>query len=335
MIKLLRLSRRALIVGAVFAATAMLAGMSPTAAAKSKLTVLFPTPHTTYGIPFYIAEDKGWFKDMDLEIEAINLTGSANALRTLVGGHADISTIGPSTTMLSILAGSGVKAIGSWQPRQDYQVIAAGKNTKLEDLVGKMFAGAGGPGMLNHMASMILKKYGLNSKVTHVSVGGHSDRVAAVIAGKVDYTMVNTLTATRASDHINLITPVTKELGKLGYNYLVIKGKDLDDPVKREALSKFMKASIMGARYAMEHPDEAAEAMHKRTPAIPLDLINKVVRELNALGVWGVNGGIPSEITDFTAATYLQYGVIKKAVFRDQVLDTSIIAPIIKEMGAY
>ena len=333
--KLLRTSRRALIVGAVFAAAGMLADVSPAAAGKSKIKVIFPTADTTYGVPFYIAEDKGWFKDLDLEIEILRMIGSGNALRALVAGEADISTIGPSTTMLSILAGSGVKAVGSWQPRQDYQVIAAGKNTKLEDLVGKNFAGAGGPGMLNHMASMILKKHGLNSKITHVSIGGHADRLAAVIAGKVDYSMVNTLTATKAGDHINLITPVTKELGKLGYNYLVIKGKDLDDPAKREALSKFMKGSIMGARYTIEHPDEAAAAMHKRTPDISLDLIKKVVRQLSAYGVWGVNGGIPIEITDFTAATYLEYGVIKKAISREQILDASIIEPIIKELGAY
>jgi len=335
--KLLRHSHRALILGATIVAAAMIVGVAPAQAAASKLKIIFPTPPTTYGIPYYIATDKGWFKDMDLELEDLHLIGDANSLRALVSGSGDVVLIGPSTTMLSIQGGSGVKVIGSWQPRVDYQLIGSQKKkiAKIEDLLGKKMAGGGGVSMLNHMTSMILKKHGLNSKVEFVPVGGHSARVAAVIAGKADYSLVNTLTASKAGEQINWITPVAKELGGLGYVYLAVAGKDLDDPAKREAFGKFMKGSIMGARYAIEHPDEAAAALHKRTPDIDLALIKKVVAQLNAIPVWGINGGIPNEVTDFTAEKYLEYGVLKKAISRDQVLDTSIVEPIIKELGTF
>ena len=56
---------------------------------------------------------------------------------------------------------------------------------------------------------------------------------------------------------------------------------------------------------------------------------------LNSIPVWGVNGGIPNEITEFTAEKYLEYGVLKKAISRDQVLDASIVDPIIKELGTF
>ena len=337
MSELLRLSRRALILGATIAAAAMIAGVTPAEAATSKLKIIFPTPPTTYGIPYYIAHDKGWFKDMDLELEDLHLIGDANSVRALVSGGGDVVLVGPSTTMLSIQGGSGIKAIGSWQPRVDYQLVGNRDMniTKIGDIVGKKMAGGGGVSMLNHMTSMILKKNGFDPKVEFVPVGGHADRLAAVIAGKGAYSLVNTLHATMAAEQINWITPVAKQLGGLGYVYLAVRGDDLKDPAKREAFAKFMKGSIMGARYAIQHPDEAAAALHKRTPDVDLGLVKKVVAVLNSIPVWGVNGGIPNEVTEFTSEKYLEYGVLKKAISRDQVLDTSIVEPIIKELGSF
>jgi len=335
--KSLLLPCRALFFGAVFAAAAVLAGATPADAAKSKIKLILSTAPTTYGIPYYLALDKGWFKDMDLEIESIYLTSSPNVIRAQISGTGDISLLAPSSTMLAILGGADLKVIGSWQPRVDYQVVSAknGNIKKIEDILGKTLAGGGGVGMINHMTTMILRNYGHDVRIKYLPVGGHSDRLAAVLTGKADFSLVNTLTASKASDQINWLTPVAKELGSLGYVYLAVLGENLKDPVKREALTKFMKGSIMGARYAIAHPDEAAEAMHKRTPDISLDLIKKVVGQLNAIPVWGVNGGIPTEVTDFTAAKYFEYGVLKKELATDRILDSSIVDAIVKEMGAY
>ena len=125
--KSLLASCRALFLAAAFAATAVLAGVAPAEAAASKLKILFGTPPTTYAIPYYLAIDKGWFKDMDLEVEDIHLIGSSNSLRALISGSGDVVLVGPSSTMLSIQGGSGVKVIGSWQPRVDYQLIGSRK----------------------------------------------------------------------------------------------------------------------------------------------------------------------------------------------------------------
>ena len=193
--KSLLASCRALFLAAAFAATAVLAGVAPAEAAASKLKILFGTPPTTYAIPYYLTIDKGWFKDMDLEVEDIHLIGSSNSLRALISGSGDVVLVGPSSTMLSIQGGSGVKVIGSWQPRVDYQLIGSRKMkvAKIEDIPGKTMAGGGGIGMLNHMTSMILKRNGLDPKVDFVAVGGHADRLAAVVAGKADYALVNTV----------------------------------------------------------------------------------------------------------------------------------------------
>ena len=329
-------TRRALLVGAGVTGAALLAGTAPVAA--ETVETLFPTPPTTFAIPHYVAIDKGYYAEQGLEVKDTHLLGDANSFRTLVSGTADVVLVGPSTTMLGVQKGAKVKVFASWQPRVDYQLITRADGPKMlgEELVGLKFASGGGISMLNHMTAMIMKKNGFDhTQNQHVPIGGHSDRLAAVIAGKAELSMVNTLTATRAGDQVNIVTPVAKELGGIGYVYLAAREDTLNDPERRAALKKYVKGFVQGARYAIEDPDYAAEALFKRSPETPIELIKKVVRKLNEIPVWGVNGGIPNEVTEFTAATYLEYKVIKEPMNPDDLLYRSIVEEVIAELGEW
>jgi NitT/TauT family transport system substrate-binding protein len=329
-------TRRALLVSAGVTAAALMAGTAPVAA--ESVETVFPTPPTTFAIPHYVAIDRGFYAEQGLEVKDTHLLGDANAFRTLVSGTGDVVLVGPSTTMLGMQKGAKVKVFASWQPRVDYQMITGADGPKMmgKDIVGLKFASGGGVSMLNHMTAMIMKKNGLDhTQNQHVPIGGHSDRLAAVIAGKAQLSLVNTLTATRAGDQINIVTPVAKELGGIGYVYLVAREKTLDDPERRAALKKYVKGFVLGARYAIQNPDYAAQALIKRAPENPLPLVQKVVRKLNEIPVWGVNGGIPDEVTEFTAKAYFEYKVIKEPMMLEDVLYKGIVNEVIAEIGMW
>ncbi|MDA0260833.1 MAG: ABC transporter substrate-binding protein [Proteobacteria bacterium] len=329
-------TRRTLLLGVGATAMAFMASAAPVAA--ESVETIYPTPPTTFAIPHYVAQDKGYFKEQGLTVVDTHLLGDANAFRALVSGAGDVVLVGPSTTMLGIQKGAKVRVFASWQPRVDYQMITRADGPKMlgPELVGLKFASGGGISMLNHMTAMILRKNGLDStKNQHVPIGGHSDRLAAVIAGKAQLSMVNTLTATRAGKQINIVTPVAKELGGIGYVYLAARQSTLNDPERRAALKKYVKGFIQGARYAIKDPDYAAASLVKRAPENPLALVKQVVRALNAIPVWGVNGGIPNEVTEFTAKTYLEYKVIKKPMAIDDILYKSIVSEVIAELGKW
>jgi ABC-type nitrate/sulfonate/bicarbonate transport system substrate-binding protein len=307
------------------------------ASAADTIRVLFPTPPQTLAIPHYVAIDKGFHQQVDLEARDIHLADDATALRALLAGNGDVAVVGNSTAMLGIIGGAKVKAIGSWQPRVDYQLITA-KNAPDKigpGLVGLKFAGAGGGNLLNVMFAMVLRKHGLPTKNETVAVGGHSDRLAALVSGKADVTLVNTLTATRAGNQVNVVTPIAKELGEIGYVYLVVNEKDLSNPARRAVLSKFMKASMLGARHAVGNAAEAAAALNKRVPELKIELITDIVRQLNQIPVWGVNGGAEPEITAFTAKGFYEYKEIGRPMKTEEILDRRVVEPILKEIGVW
>src|SRR5215470_20026242 len=174
------------------AAALLMTGAPPAVATKIKM--VFPGPHTTFSLPYLVAQKKGWMGG--LEVEDVHVTGDANAMRVVLSGNADIGLIGTLNVLASLHAGASIRAIHSWQPIGDYSlVLATGKGTKLADLAGKTFASSGPGGLPDQLPRLIMRKNGIDEQSARfVQVGGHAARLQAVIGGRADATLVNTVT---------------------------------------------------------------------------------------------------------------------------------------------
>src|SRR5262252_9216594 len=164
-------------------------------ARAAKIKMVFPGPATTFSLPYFVARKQGWLGD--LEVEDLHVTGDANAMRVLLSGNADIGLIGTLNVLASLHAGANIRAIHSWQPIGDYSlVLATGKGTSLADLAGKTFASSGPGGLPDQLPRLVMRKHGIDESTTRfVQVGGHAARLQAVIGGRADATLVNTVTA--------------------------------------------------------------------------------------------------------------------------------------------
>src|SRR5438034_3374216 len=131
------------------------------AATAGKIKMVFPGPVTTFSLPYLVAQKKGWLGD--LEVEDVHVTGDPNAMRVLLSGNADIGVIGTLNVFASIHSGASIRAIHSWQPIGDYSlVLATGKGTKLEDLVGKTFATSGPGALPDQLPRLVMRKHGID-----------------------------------------------------------------------------------------------------------------------------------------------------------------------------
>lgn len=327
------------------AALAMLVAFATDPAAaggKMKLTLVFPTDVTTFELPYFVAQDTGWFKKNNLEVKEIWMIGDANALRTVIAGDGDIAAIaaiGVPTLLNAVIGGAEVTGIGSWQPVVDYQIVGKkGVVEALSDLPGKILSSAGQKGLTTELPKMVLKKHGMDTdSVKFLQVGGHADRLRAVVAGKTQAAMINTLTATKGmlAGEVVILTALAKEFPGLGYVLSVARIKDLADPEKRKALEVFVEGSIYGARYIMENPDKAAEILHNRNQDLGLDLIKSVVLKLNEIGVWGVNGGANADVIGYTAKLSADLGMVDREVTVKEALDSSLAEKVLSKIGKY
>ncbi len=316
-------------------ALAALASLEPRAAGAAKIKMVFPGPVTTFSLPYLVAQKQGWMGD--LEVEDIHVTGDANAMRVLLSGNADIGLIGTLNVLASIHAGANIRAIHSWQPIGDYAlVLATGKGTALADLAGKTFASSGPGGLPDQLPRLIMRKYGIDeSTARFVQVGGHAARLQAVIGGRADATLVNTVTALRGvqDGKVTVLTRLSAEFPGLGYVWNVVRTDSLDK--LSAAFQTMTDIGIRGSRFVMEHPDEAAAILHEKLPELDVAFLKAVVRDLDGENLWGVDGGLDPAIEEFTAELNMKLGNLPIAAPAKDVLDPRFVDGALKKLGSY
>jgi ABC-type nitrate/sulfonate/bicarbonate transport system substrate-binding protein len=312
-------------------------GLNTNATAATKIKFVFAGPPTTFSLPLYVAQKKGYLGDID--VEEVNVTGDSNAMRALISGNADIGFIGMVNVLASIQAGAKVVAINSWQPIGDYSlVLAKGKGTAFSDLAGKTFATSGPGALPDQMVRLILKKYNVDdSTASFVQVGGHAARLQAVLAGRADAALVNTVTSLRSvqDGKVTVLTRLSKEFPGLGYCWNVVRTDELADPERSAALQTLTEASIRAVRDIIANPDEAAEIMHEHVPELDVDYLKAVMRDMNSEHLWGVDGGLDPKIEEFTADLNVKLGNLNAAPAQKDVLDTRYVEAALKKLGPY
>jgi NitT/TauT family transport system substrate-binding protein len=329
---------RAFAFAALSVALASMLNAGPASAQQPlKLKLVLPTAVTTFMLPYLVPQAQDWYKKNGLEVEETFVAGDSTALRTVLAGNGDLTIIGPLTLFEAVVGGAKAKSIGSWQPVVDYRIVAATSvGTSLKDLAGKTFASAGPSDMTTELPKMVLHKHGIDEKgLRFIQVGGHPARLQAVEAGKVDAALINTLTSVKGEldGKVNVVEKVTDDFPTFGYVSLTAKDSDLANPEKRKAFEIFLKGNIIGARYTLQHPDEAASILQKRAPDLNLDMIKRVVSELNGMKVWGYNGGNDADVLQFTSHVAHELKMIDREITLDEVMDNSIQDKVLAEVG--
>ncbi len=316
---------------------AALALLDARAAFAGKVKMVFPGPVTTFSLPYLVAQKKGWLGD--LEVEDVHVTGDANAMRVLLSGNADIGLIGTLNVLASIHAGAGIRAIHSWQPIGDYSlVLVKGKGDKLADLAGKTFASSGPGGLPDQLPRLVMRKHGIDETTARfVQVGGHAARLQALIGGRADATLINTVTALKGvqDGKVTVLTKLSSEFPGLGYVWNVVRADTLNKPELAAAFQTLTEIGIRGSRFVTENPDEAAAILHERLPDLDLAFLKAVVRDLNSENLWGVNGGLDPAIEEFTAELNMKLGNLPVAAPAKDVLDPRFVEAALKKLGKY
>ena len=73
---------------------------------------------TPLSSPFIIAKEKGYFKELGLEVEIIKVKGGNLALKTVFDGHADIATSSEAVVMFNSSHQNAQHQYHTWSPHR-------------------------------------------------------------------------------------------------------------------------------------------------------------------------------------------------------------------------
>ena len=168
--------------------------------------------HSPFYAPWYVAIEKGYFKDNGLDVDVVLTSGANNVVAAVLSNDVNIGLCGPEATIYIYNEGEKdyVKTFSGLTKRDGQFIVARkeNKNFKISDLRGKeVLAGRiGGMPELNfenalRNGNVSVNDVNINTTIDFASLSG------AFISGTGDY--------------VNLFEPNATQLEKLGYGYVV------------------------------------------------------------------------------------------------------------------
>jgi NitT/TauT family transport system substrate-binding protein len=284
--------------------------------------VIFVTDYGLYGrhAYYFVAIEKGYYARENLEIEIVRSQGSANTIKQVANGTAQVGFADAFAVVLGRANDDvPVKLVAMIYPKPAHAVYVLKESgiAKPQDLEGKTLA--------DTAFSSVPKLFATYAKAAGVDAGkvrwiaANSDALPGMLTAKrVDgigqFTVGEPLLAATASPKEVLGLPYSD--AGLDYYSNGIVASDTMIEKNPGLVRRFVKATLDGLKTAMADPKEAGEIIHKHHREIDRDIAIAEMRKVKELAAqrnadMGVmDPGRVQKTIDIVGATF----ALKKAV---------------------
>jgi len=143
-------------------------------------------------LPYVVANEKGFFDKENLKVQLITFRGTNLMLTALLAGELDYATILPFLTGAAS-RGLPVRILGAVTKSSSYFMVARPEIENVKALRGKKLGINSFGSSADYAAYAAVSRSGIdaNRDLTIVAIGGGTaERLAAVVSGSIDATVV-------------------------------------------------------------------------------------------------------------------------------------------------
>ena len=254
--------------------------------AQDRISLGITTKTGSTGLPFVIAEEKGFFKSEGLNAVSVVMQNQV-VVNGVVARQVDYGGTF-SNFVGAALSGLPVRIVMAVMDGSDHYLVTSANIKRVEDLKGKKFGISSFGGTPHSEAVMILRKYGMNPEkdVTFLQIGGSSSRYAALDSGSIDAAM--------------LVPPFNKLAAKRGFNEILSFNEIMSIPLggltvhtqrikeKPDEIVKMIKAMLKGVDYIRNNQAEILSIMASKWGIKEADVREGIYRDI--VGIYTRNG---------------------------------------------
>jgi NitT/TauT family transport system substrate-binding protein len=229
---------------------------------------------------YWVALDKGYYKDKGLEVTLENSKGSGDSIAKVDTGRADAGLADAAVVIASNARGTTVKTVGMVFDKTPLNIFSLKSNplAKPKDLEGKTLGAPPGDAQ-RQMFPAFAKVNGIDAgKVTWVNIEPAA-KIAAVaekrMDGVGDYNTGLPLYE-KAAGKGNVVMMPWADFGFDMYS-MSIMASEKTMKEKPKQLKAFVEASYMGWRDVMADPDAAMVIFKKRVPEIDVETVKAIM----------------------------------------------------------
>lgn len=290
-----------------------------------KIVVQFGWLPDTHHAGFWIALDKGYYKEEGLDVELLLGGLDSSPLKAVVSGAVDIGQAGGLEQLITAIdEGLPIRAIASFHRDTPQALISLEQNPILtpSDFAGKTIAVAFGDA-----AEILLKTYMKKTGIENDKVKCVPFRfdLTPLINGRVD-AITGFSTDQPATLYNKGLSPVVlrySDVGIRSYGYTFFCSQSTLAK-KSKYVNAFLRASRRGWSYAFDHPEEAVAIMIKYFSNLRPEIEKKkfdLVRELMCdkdgnLAEWKLENEVVNQVIQML----LQNSIIKSSLSANEII---------------
>ncbi len=268
--------------GTLLPLAALVVAAAFTSAANAQDKLSFRLNWTLYGehAPFFVALDKGFYKDEGLDVEILEGSGSTTVAQLVANQTNPVAYVDAATMMRGVGAGMPIKAVGVTLQQSPMSFIYradAAKPTKIEEIKGSRIAITAGDASLAIFTAFLGKLNMQLSDVQLITVANPQSKEQAVLNKQADSLLGYFMDQ---GPRMQLQTGVkmgwTRLYDMAGITTLssaiIVNNDWLKDAKNQDILKRFLRASQRGWDYSDKNRNEAAEIFLKHAKAFNMEI---------------------------------------------------------------
>lgn len=252
--------------------------------------------HSVFYAPLYVAIEKGYFKDENIDLTLVTGFGADKTMTAVISGEADIGFMGSEASVYMYSEGASDYVVNFAQltQRAGNFLVARQDNEHFQwaDLKGKTVLGGRKGGMPEMVFEYILKENGIDPEkdLTIIQNIDFGSTAPAFADGRGDFTIEFEPGATslESEGKGHVIASLGKDSGYVPYTAFSAKKSYLKE--NPDVIQRFTNALRKGMDYVRSHsPSETASVIKPQFPETTLEMITTIVTRYYEQDTWKSN----------------------------------------------
>ena len=252
--------------------------------------------HSVFYAPLYVAIEKGYFKDENIDLTLVTGFGADKTMTAVISGEADIGFMGSEASVYMYSEGASDYVVNFAQltQRAGNFLVARQDNEHFQwaDLKGKTVLGGRKGGMPDMVFEYILKENGIDPEkdLTIIQNIDFGSTAPAFADGRGDFTIEFEPGATslESEGKGHVIASLGKDSGYVPYTAFSAKKSYLKE--NPDVIQRFTNALQKGMDYVRSHsPSETASVIKPQFPETTLEMITTIVTRYYEQDTWKSN----------------------------------------------
>lgn len=284
--------------------------------------------------PYYVALEKGFYKDAGLDVTIVRGYGSSDSIKQAAAGKADFAFGDTGSLLIARTQSIPVKAVAmvySKAPFALYSLAETGIKSP-KDLEGKTIAAPAGDSVRT-LFPAFAKANGIDpAKVKWLTVEAAA-KAPSLFAKKADviteFALATPVLSKQAAENkLQLNVMLFADHGLSLYSNAIL-ASETTLKEKPEHTKAFVQATLKGLQYTLDNPDDAAAIMVKKMPELNLEIVKaeiKILKDLvtvpavTANGLGYIDEKLMTQTADVVSSMYNLQGVKPADAYTNEFL---------------